>query len=75
MKGYVAPVVSALVVVGFAAAYAVFFFLVLDGIEVVGVVKWVIAAGALFVIGGMAAAAVLRIRELRGGKEGDIGKY
>tara|TARA_B100001123_G_C14641819_1_gene762046 strand:- start:194 stop:421 length:228 start_codon:yes stop_codon:yes gene_type:complete len=75
VKGYVAPVVSALVVAGFAAAYAVFFFLVLDGIEVVGVVKWVIAAGALFVIGGMAAAAVLRIRELRGGKEDDISEY
>ena len=75
MKGYVAPVVSALVVAGFAAAYAVFFFLVLEGSEVVGVIKWVIAAGALFVAGGMAAAVVSRIRELRGGQEDDIGKY
>ena len=71
MKGCVAPVVSALVIAGFAAAYAIFFFLILDGIEVVGVVT----AAALFVIGGMAAAVVSRIRELRGGIEDDIGKY
>lgn len=75
LKGYVAPVVSALVITGFAAAYAIFFFLILDGIGVVGVVKWVVTAGALFVIGGMAAAVVSRIRELRGGIEDDIGKY
>ena len=75
MGKYVAPVLSALVVIALAAAYGAFFFLVLNEADMEGAVKYIIAAVVLFVIVGVAIALVSRIRELRRGQENDIGKY
>ena len=75
MSKYVAPALSALVVAALAVAYAVFLFLVIDSIDVGRVVRFIIAAVSLFVVIGVGAALVLRIRELRGGQEDDIGEY
>lgn len=75
MGKYVAPVLSALVVVALAAAYGAFFFLVLNDAEMEGAVRWIIAAIVLFVVVGVAVALVSRIRELMRGQEDDIGKY
>ena len=72
---YIAPVLSALVVMALAAGYAVFFFLVLNDISVGRVVKVIITLASLFVIIGVAAALISRIKELRRGQEDDLGKY
>lgn len=75
MNKYVAPVLSALVVMMLAAGYAAFFFLVLDDMDVEKVVMVVIASISGLVVVGVAWALVARIRELRGGQEDDLGKY
>ena len=75
MSKYVAPILSAFVIMALAVAYALFFFLVLKDIDVVLVVKIVIATAAGFVVIGIGAALVSRIKELRGGQEDDISKY
>ena len=75
MNRYIAPVISALVVMALAAGYAVFFFLVLNEINVGHLVKIIVSLVALFVIIGVAAALISRIKELRRGQEDDIGKY
>ena len=75
MGKYTAPVLSALVVVVLAGAYGAFLFLVLNGAEIEGVVRYIIAAVVLFVVIGVAVALISRIRELRRGQEDDIGQY
>ena len=75
MTKYVAPVVSALVIIALVASYAVFLFLILDDIDVARAVKMIIAIAAAFVVLGVSAALVSRIKELRGGQEDDLGKY
>jgi membrane protein YdbS with pleckstrin-like domain len=75
MSKYVAPVLSALVVIVLAAGYALFFFLVLQDAQVEQVVMVIIAAVSAFVVIGVGAALILRIRELKGGQEDDLGKY
>jgi uncharacterized membrane-anchored protein YitT (DUF2179 family) len=75
MSKYVAPVLSALVVIVLAAGYAAFFFLVLQDAQVERVVMVIIAAVSAFVVIGVGIALVLRIREIKGGEEDDIGKY
>ncbi len=75
MKKYIAPVVSALVVIALAVGYTVFFFFVLRNIDMTNVIRYIIAGIALFVIIGIGAALVSRIKELHGGQEDDIGKY
>ena len=75
MSKYVAPILSALVVVVMAAGYVVFFFIVLNGIDTSRLFKIVIIVISLFVVIGVSVALVSRIKELRGGKEDDIGKY
>ena len=75
MNKYVAPILSALVVIVLAAAYALFFFLVLEDAEMDRVVMIIIAAISGFVVIGVGVALILRIREIRGGQEDDLGKY
>ena len=75
MSKYVAPVLSALVVIVLAAGYALFFFLVLQDAQVEQVVMVIIAAVSAFVVIGVGAALIFRIRELKGGQEDDLGKY
>jgi hypothetical protein len=75
MSKYVPAMLSALVVIVLAAAYALFFFLVIDEAEIENLVKGIIAAAFLFVVAGVAWALISRIRELRGGQEDDLGKY
>ena len=75
MKNYAAPVLSALVIIVLAVAYAVFFILVLDEVDMGRAVKFIIAAVSLFVVIGVGAALVMRIKEIRGGEEDDISKY
>ena len=75
MSKYVGPVISALVIIALAVAYALFFFFILDNIDVGRIIKIVIAAGAAFAVIGIGAALVSRIKELRGGQEDDISKY
>ena len=75
MKNYAAPVLSALVIIALAVAYAVFFILVLDEVDMGRAVKFIIAAVSLFVVIGVGAALVMRIKEIRGGQEDDISKY
>ena len=75
MGKYSGAILSALVVIVAAAAYATLFFLVLDEIEVVQAVRIGISAVSLLVVIGVTAALVSRIKELRGGQENDIGKY
>ncbi len=75
MNRYLAPVLSALVVAALAVGYAVFFFLVIEDIQIERAIKIVIAAGSLFVVIGVSAALLSRIKELRGGQEDDLGKY
>ena len=75
MRNYVAPAISALVIIVLAAGYAVFFFLVIRGIDATTSIKAIVAAAALFVVIGVSVALVSRIKELRGGQEDDLGKY
>ncbi len=75
MKKYLPAILSALVVIVLAAAYAVFWFLVIDDAEMVNAVRIIIASISLFVVIGVAWALISRIRELRGGQEDDLGKY
>ena len=75
MRKYVAPIVSGLIVMALAVLYAVFYFVILDGIEIEGVIKIVIASISGFVVIGVGIAIVSRIKELRGGQEDDISKY
>ena len=75
MKKYLPAILSALVVVVLAAAYAVFWFVILDDADVVNIVRIIIAVGSLIVVIGVAGALISRIRELRGGQEDDLGKY
>lgn len=75
MGKYSGAILSALVVIVAAAAYATLFFLVLDEIEVVRAVRIGISVVSLLVVIGVTAALVSRIKELRGGQENDIGKY
>jgi Na+/melibiose symporter-like transporter len=75
MKRYLPAILSALVVALLAVGYALFWFLVLDEAEILNVVKWIIAGGTALVVGGLAWAAIARIRELKGGQEDDLGKY
>lgn len=75
MRNYVAPIVSGLIVMALAVLYAVFYFVILDGIEIEGVIKIVIASISGFVVIGVGIAIVSRIKELRGGQEDDISKY
>ena len=75
MSKYVAPVLSAVVVIALVAAYAVFWFLVIDEAEIIRVVKIAITVVALLVTIGVSAALISRIRELKGGQEDDLGKY
>ena len=75
MNKYVAPVISALVIIALSVAYAIFLFLVLDEIDVVRAIRVMIAVGVGGVVVGISAALVSRIRELRGGQEDDLGKY
>jgi hypothetical protein len=48
---------------------------VLEDAEMETVVVVVVAAISGFVVIGVAVALILRIREIRGGQEDDIGKY
>ena len=73
MRNYVAPVISALVIIVLAAGYAVFFFMVIRGIDATTSIKAIVAAAALFVVIGVSVALVSRIKELRGGQEDDLG--
>lgn len=75
MGKYLPAVLSALVVIILAAAYAVFWFLVLDEADVVNAVRIIVAVVSLLVVVGVAWALISRIRELRGGQEDDLGKY
>jgi len=75
MNKTIPAILSALVVILLAAAYAVFWFLVLDDADVENIMRIVIACVALFVVGGVGWALISRIRELRGGQEDDLGKY
>ena len=75
MSKYVAPVVSALVIMALAVLYALFYFFILEDIDVGRVIKIVIASISGFVIIGIGVALISRIKELRGGQEDDIGKY
>ena len=75
MNKYLPAILSALVVIVLAAAYAVFWFLVIDEAEMVNAVRIIIASISLFVVIGVAWALISRIRELRGGQEDDLGKY
>ena len=75
MNKYLPAILSALVVIVLAAAYAVFWFLVIDDAEMVNAVRIIIASISLFVVIGVAWALISRIRELRGGQEDDLGKY
>ncbi len=75
MKKYLPAILSALVVIGLAAAYAVFWFLVIDDAEIENVVRIIIASISLFVVIGVAWALISRIRELRGGQEDDLSEY
>jgi len=75
MNKYLPAILSALVVIILAAAYAVFWFLVIDEAEMVNAVRIIIASISLFVVIGVAWALISRIRELRGGQEDDLGKY
>jgi len=75
MKKYIAPIISALAVALLVAAYAVFWFFVIDEAEISGIIKIGITVAAVLVIGGIAAALFSRIKELKEGQEDDIGKY
>lgn len=75
MNKYLPAILSALVVIVLAAAYAVFWFLVIDDAEMMNVVRIIIASISIFVVIGIAWALISRIRELRGGQEDDLGKY
>jgi membrane protein YdbS with pleckstrin-like domain len=75
MNKYLPAILSALVVILLAAAYAVFWFLVIDDAEIENVLRIVIAVVSLFVVVGVGWALISRIRELRGGQEDDLGKY
>ena len=75
MKKYVAPLLSALVIVALAVGYALFFFLIIRGNDVTTPVKVIIVAIVLFVVIGVSAALVSRIKELRGGQEDGLSKY
>jgi len=75
MNKYIAPVLSACAVVLLVAAYVVFWFVVLDKAEILGILKIVITVAAVLVICGIGAALFSRIRELKRGQEDDIGKY
>jgi hypothetical protein len=75
MSKYVSALISALVVIALAVGYALFFFLVLEEAEMKRVVMVIVAVVSGFVVAGVGTALVMRIRELRGGQEDDIGKY
>jgi len=75
MKKYLPAILSALIVIVLATAYAVFWFLVIDDAEMVNAVRIIIASISLFVVIGVGWALISRIRELRGGQEDDLGKY
>ena len=75
MKKYLPAILSALIVIVLATAYAVFWFLVVDDAEMVNAVRIIIASISLFVVIGVGWALISRIRELRGGQEDDLGKY
>ena len=75
MNKAIGAILSALVVILLAAAYAVFWFLVLDDADMVNAVRFIIAGVSLFVVIGVAWALVSRILELKRGQEDDLGKY
>lgn len=75
MSKTIPAVLSALVVILLTAAYAVFWFLVLDDANVENAMRIIIACVSLFVVIGVGWALVSRIRELKRGQEDDLGKY
>jgi len=75
MNKYIPAILSALVVIVLTAAYAVFWFFVLDEADVENIVRIIVAVISLFVVIGVGWALISRIRELRGGQEDDLGKY
>lgn len=75
MTKYVAPVLSAIVVIALVAGYALFWFLVLDEADIEQAFKIIITVVALFVTIGVSAALISRIKELKRGQEDDISKY
>jgi len=75
MNKYMPAILSALVVILLAAAYAAFWFLVIDEADIENIVRIIVAVISLFVVVGVGWALISRIRELKGGQEDDIGKY
>ena len=73
MNKYVAPVLSAVVVIALVGAYALFWFLVLDEAEIERAIKIVVSVVAALVAVGISAALISRVRELKRGQENDIG--
>lgn len=74
-RKYLPAILSALVVILLTIGYAAFIYLAVMEVDVTVVVKVLIAAGALFVIGGVGWALMSRIRELKEGQEDDLGQY
>ena len=75
MTKYVAPDLSEVVVIALVAGYALFWFLVLDEADIERTFKIIITVVALFVVVGVSAALISRIKELKRGQEDDISKY
>lgn len=65
MKKYLPAILSALVIIVLAAAYAVFWFLVIDDAEIVNLVRIIIASISLFVVIGVAWAEIPHRAEMR----------
>ena len=72
-KKMIAPVVVALVLVGYYIFVAVLFLTVANGVSIV--VKTVMVVVPLIVVGFVVWALVERIKEIRSGEEDDLSQY
>lgn len=72
-KKMIAPVVVALVLVGYYIFVAVLFLTVAKGVSIV--VKTVMVVVPLIVVGFVVWALVERIKEIRSGEEDDLSQY
>ena len=76
MSKYAAPTIVSLIVIGLVVGYAtMLYFLINSTVDISLVIKIIIAAVSLFVIGATLAVLIQRIKELKGGKENDISQY
>ena len=75
MAKYFGAILAAVVVVGLLVVYALFLFRVIGPIDTDMTIRVIVGVVVLAIAGGVVAALISRIRELRKGLEDDVGKY